>query len=182
MGNPFRRTNRVVLFAANGLLVATILGFGLVGMSGDATPVLAAPLAEDAQRLEAETATDPTAQNVAELANTYLDQHQPGLAIALLDRHKALQSPEVSLARGRALYADGQAHAALAVLDELTTRCETRGSSDPCASWVVMKSLNERAFFAEMVEAGIDDAAKDPVGAQAAFERSRREVRLVAVR
>lgn len=181
MANPFRR-RRTAFFIANGFAVATVVGASFVGLSGDATPVLTAPLAVEAQTLEAETAKAPTSENVAALANVYLDRKEPGLALALLDRHNTLESPETSLARGRALYADGQARAALSVLDDLSIACEETRATNPCPSWVVTKTLHERAFFSEMVAAGIDDAAKDPIGAQAAFERSRREVRLVAIR
>jgi len=175
-------TSRALLFLANGAIIATVLGVAILGSSNEASAVMSAPLNGDAQRLEAETATDPTPTNVASLAMTYVDRKQPGLAIALLDRHAEMAVPEIRLARARALYADGKAHEALGVLDELASQCDDSQASDPCPTWVVMKSLHERAFFSEMVRAGIEDPARDPEGTQAAFERSNREVGLVAVR
>lgn len=174
--------SRVALLVVNGAFVFTIAGVGVMGTSGDATPVLAAPLARAGQELEADTAKAPTPEKVAELATTYVERKQPGLALALLDRYPTMKAPEVRLARAHALYANGKASEALAALDDLSATCDANRDEAPCPAWVVAKSLNERAFFAEMVQAGIEDPARDPDATEAAFARSRREVRLVAVR
>jgi hypothetical protein len=174
--------SRAALLFVNGAFVLTILSVGVVGTSDDASPILSSPLARVAQELEADTAKAPTPEKVAELAATYVGQKQPGLALALLDRYPTMKAPEIRLARAHALYANGKASQALAALDDLGATCEARREEDPCPAWVVAKSLNERAFFTEMVRAGIEDPARDPEATEAAFDRSRREVRLVAVR
>jgi hypothetical protein len=182
MARLFGSPHRKALLVANAAVFAFVgIAFG-IGGTGEAAPVLRAPLGTDAQRLESQAALEPTSANVAALADTYLDRGQPGLAVSLLDRHAA-DGPETQLARGRALYASGHAKEALSTIEDLLADCEERVSpSAPCATWVVIKGIHERAFFEEMVRSGIDDAALDPEATQAAFERSRRQMGLVAVR
>jgi hypothetical protein len=180
MGMLARRfiSRRTALLAANAGIFATVAAVAVLGTSSDARPVLGTPLPRDTQQLEAETALDPSSAKVAQLATAYLDDRQPGLALSLLERHSSDGTPEVVLARGRALYANGRTEEALAVADHLSEMCD----SGECPAWVAMKGLHLQAFLSEMVRAGIDDGARDPAATQAALARSHREVRLVAIR
>jgi len=175
-------THRKLLLVANAAIFAVIGGALGVGVNGEAAPVLRAPLAREARQLEADAALNPTPESVALLADTYVHGGQPGLAIAILNRSGTPEAPETALAKSHALYASGKAREALETVEALAARCDERQNADPCPTWIVAKAFHERAFFSEMVSAGIDDPLVDPEATQAAFERSRREVRLVAIR
>ncbi len=154
-----------------------VLGFGF---KEEATPVLSEPLAAEAQKLEAEAAHAPTAQNLTALANAYLDRHQSGLALSVIERYPSLSSAELKETHARALFAQGEGQKALNMLHGLTNACED--GTAVCPNWLLAKTLREQAFLEEMVGSGIEDPARDPIATRQAYERSNREVRLVALR
>ncbi|MFO0613208.1 MAG: hypothetical protein U0414_11490 [Polyangiaceae bacterium] len=175
------KKRRYLLIGVNVTAAALVGVAALAGAKGDAIPLLdsGANALRDLDRLERAAAVDPTPTHLASLATTYLDVKQPGLAVSLLETHREVQSPELTLLRGRAYYSNGHSTKALEYADDLTSTCT---SSIACPPWVGAMGQADRAYFSELVQAGIEDAAEDPEGAQAAYRRSRHEIHLVAIR
>ncbi|WP_050435656.1 hypothetical protein [Chondromyces crocatus] len=141
----------------------------------------------DIPALEARTAHTPSAQNITALAAAYLERDQPGLASAVIQKapRDARVRPEVSHQEARALLRRGQLREALAVAEKLHTRCAL-GDADAdgaaCPAWLAAKTYRQVAFLREALAAGIEDPRHDPVGIEAAYERSAGQVPLVAMR
>jgi hypothetical protein len=175
------------LLLANGVTMGGLAWMSVVGIHREAGQVLKSDGSEIA-RLEDEAALTQKPGPVAELAAAYLDRDQPGLASAVIERAPARvrNEPRVATLEARALYGRGQAREALAVArsvqESLGKVCGESSASDACPTWLVAKSTHQLAFLEEVVAAGIDDPYSDPDATRAAYERSTRAVRLVAVR
>lgn len=178
---------RLGLLVSNGLVLGAI---GWMAIVGGAEQKPARVLARDARagvspadflELERRAATSPTAPAVTALASAYLDRNEPGLASAVLERApgEVRQRPEVAHLYARALFHRGHAREALAVARDASDSCAEDGR---CAPWVAAKTARQTAFFEQVVAAGVDDPQRDPAATMAAYERSAREVRLVALR
>jgi hypothetical protein len=130
--------------------------------------------------LETEAALDPGSAAVAELATAYLERDQPGLASAVIEKapRAVRERPEIAHLEARALFHRGRARQALALARDVQASCD----GDRCAPWLVAKSTRHLAFLEEVVAAGIDDPELDRAATRAAYDRSAREVRLVAMR
>ena len=169
------------ILVANGLCLAGMAWMLVSGTDQRATPLLgAADHGADLAGLEARAAGAPSAPAVVALASAYLDRDQPGLATAVIDRApRELQArPEVALLRARTLFHRGHAREALAVAREADDAC----AATACPAWVGTRTARQLAFLEEVVAAGVDDPQADPRATRAAYERSTREVRLVAMR
>lgn len=191
MSSPLHRfgAEKVIMgvrfLVANGLVLGAITwmaSFG--GMEVRATQVMppgARSLASVAEldQLEQRAAHAPDASSVAALAGAYLDREQPGLATAVIERapREVQAQPEVAAQQARALFHRGRVREALAVAREASDAC-----SASCPAWVQAKTARQLAFLEQMVAAGIDDPATDPAATRAAYERSKHEVRVVAMR
>lgn len=173
------KKKRHLLIALN-VGAAALVGLGaLAGAKGSAF-ALVGPGAKDLHHLEDAAARDPNPDNLNALANGYLDAKQPGMAVSLLERNREVQTPEVSLTRARAYYANGHATQALETANDLVATCSSAAIA--CPPWVSATALADQAYFSELVTAGVEDAASQPGAAQAAFTRSRHEIHLVAIR
>ena len=167
---------------ANGIVFAGTAFVLAFGFKEESTAVLSQSSPRETAALEAEVARTPDAAHVSRLAAAYLDRNQPGLALGLIDQFPEAESPELSEVRARALFGQGEALKALSVIRVLNEGCEEKATTVPCPNWVVAKGLREQAFLEEVVEAGIEDAASEPIETRRAFERSDRQVKLVALR
>lgn len=167
----------------NGLLLGGIAVMCAVGSEHDVCTLVSvsAPKAASLARLEAEVAHAPTAHRVIELAGAYLDTSQPGLAAAVIERapREVRARPEVAQTYARALYGRALPRQALAVARQARDACADDAT---CPPWVLAKTARHAAFLSEVVSAGIEDPSEDPVATMAAYTRSSRELRLVAMR
>lgn len=127
--------------------------------------------------LEVTVSKDPAnAEALATLATEYLGRGAPGIAVAALDR-----SPEP--VRRRAIVLDLRARA-LTELGAPRAALETqRQALEACASEACGRALWGRGerrarFLEEMVRLGVEDPARDPNGALAAYRLAIREVGL----
>jgi hypothetical protein len=139
----------------------------------------------DIASLETNASFSPTRENVAALAVAYLERDQPGLASAVIEKAPAevRRRPEIAHLHARALFLRGRPREALATAKESQDVCVSQqGGEARCPSWLVAKTARQVAFFTEVVAAGIEDPLANPAGTRAAYERSAREVRLVAMR
>ena len=175
------------MLLANGLILAGISWMCVVGEQHEARAVLPASSSAsgDVTELEAEVGLGATTASVAKLATAYLDRDQPGLASAVIERapEEVRQRPEIAQLHARALFGRGHARQALAVARSVNATCDASSAGRiGCPPWLVAKATHQVAFLEEVVAAGIDDPYADPDATVAAYERSNREVRLVAVR
>lgn len=168
------------ILVANGLCLAGMAWMLVSGTEQRATALVSADRAADLAALEERAATSPAAPSVAALATAYLDRDQPGLAASVLDRapRDVQARPEIAVLRARSLFHRGHARDALAVAREADAAC----SDGACPAWVGARAARQLAFLEEVVAAGVDDPQADPRATRAAYERSAREVRLVAMR
>lgn len=138
--------------------------------------------------LEERAALEPGAAAVSKLAAAYLDREQPGLASAVIDKAPAAirAIPEISHLYARALLHRGKVPEALAVARQVEIACEAsidgEKANSSCPAWLMARNARQLAFLEEMSAAGIEDPAQNPDGARAAFDRSARQVRFVAMR
>jgi hypothetical protein len=138
----------------------------------------------DMTALETSASLSPTSENVAALATAYLDRDQPGLASAVLEKVPAdvRRSPELGHLQARALFQRGRPREALVTAKEVQDSCASPAPGAPrCSAWLTAKTSRQVAFFREVVGAGIEDPRADPAATMAAYERSAREVRTVAM-
>jgi hypothetical protein len=167
---------RYARFLLNGLLLAGALVAGAMRGEGSAAPVVANQ--SKIAQLEKSVGSDPTEPELATLAQGYLEQKQPGLALGLLERPQTPHSPTLDHLRAAAYVAQGEAFRALELSRSVGDRCEL----EACPAWVVAKAAQQTAFLDALLERGVVDPAHDPEATAWALERSRASVQLVAVR
>lgn len=180
------------LFALNGVVLG-LIGIGLMpGMDWRTEPILrdGADGSEVAlASLETDVARAPTAENAVALARAYLVRKETGLALSVLERFDRTTAPpgdagagaSVELVRAQAQLASGQTEQALRTVEALNQSCDLdQRAGAACPSWIVAKGAQIEMYAKELTRSGIEDVATDPAGADAAFARSRHQVRLVA--
>lgn len=182
---------RVRVLFANAVVLAGITWVAAVGTEKQASKLLPSlkPVAgveqADITKLEERASLSPTTATVVELVTAYLDRDQPGLASAVIERapSEIQRRPEVAQLHARALFQRGRAREALAVAKDASDACAASPSGEKrCPAWLVAKTARQLAFFDQVVAAGIEDPYANPAGTKAAYERSAREVRLVAMK
>jgi len=184
---------RFALVIANGCVLAGIAWMAAFGPNLRAAELLPRPgrtnvaalAALDA--LEARAAHTPTASNVSALASAYLEREQPGLASAVIEKapREVRAEPDVAHQEARALLRRGRVRDALAVAEKAQAACTAQASdadAQACPGWLAARTARQTVFLREVVAAGIEDLSADPTGARQAYERSARELRIVAVR
>jgi hypothetical protein len=185
----------------NGLVIAGAAWMFVHGTETGASGLLPAharaPISTDPglSALEDRAALAPDVDTVGKLAAAYLDREQPGLASAVIERSSpAVRSaPEIAHLYARALLHRGKVPEALAIARQVESTCEasidppaahrdSREAKNACPAWLLARSVRQLAFLEEMSAAGIEDPATNPDGTRAAFDRSSREIRFVAMR
>ena len=175
----------------NSIVLAGITWMVAVGVEKKASKLVpslkAVPGVEltDIAGLEESASCSSSSSTISALVTAYLDRGQPGLATAVIEKAPAEVRGEPAIAQlhARALFQRGRAREALAVAKEASDACLPSSVGERrCPSWLVAKSIRQLAFFTEVVAAGIEDPYENPGATKAAYEKSGREVRLVAVR
>lgn len=179
----------------NGLVIAAAAWMVVHGTKTRASGLLPArpdraPISTVAElaTLEERAALAPDAENVGKLATAYLERDQPGLATAVLEKASPAvrATPEITHLYARALLHRGKVPEALATARQVEAACEASmeqpGAQASCPAWLLARSARQIAFLEEMSAAGIEDPALNPDGARAAYDRSSREIRFVAMR
>jgi len=176
------------LLLTNGIVLAGIAWALAIGPGTHSKSLLSPTSAKDAPgsaamaELEARAAHHPSVDSITALASAYVDQGQPGLASAVIEKApRAIQvDPRVADVHARALFHRGHARQALATLEDALEACETNHGS--CRSWQIAKADRQAAFLHAVVAAGIEDPMTDPAGVRAAYERASLEAGVVAMR
>ncbi len=176
----------VRFLVANGLVLGGIAWMttfaGMEVRAAEVVPHRAGPAGAALTELETQAAVAPASTaSVVALSAAYLERDQPGLATAVIEKapRQVREQPEVAVLYARALFHRGRSREALAVARDAGDVC---ADSPSCPTWLVAKTARQVAFFEQVVAAGIDDPLNDPTATRAAYERSAREVRLVAMR
>jgi hypothetical protein len=174
----------------NGVLMGAVFLFSLTtsiaGGPSVATPLVDAPApggpAVNARiaELEGEVALRPSGDSLAELAGIYLDQGQPGLAQAVVDRLPEDGNPRLDLVRSRVALGCGRVDEALSLARESMVACES--VLVECPSWLYAKAVHQVSILEAMHDAGVTDPHDDPARANVAAANALREVKLVAAR
>lgn len=185
------RLGKLVL---NGLVIAGAAWMFVHGTETGASGLLSAkaraPISTEPglAALEERAAVANDAGAVSKLATAYLDRDQPGLASAVIEKAPPAvrNSPEISHLYARALLHRGKVPEALAMARQVEAECEASidspGEKSACPAWLLARSARQLAFLEEMSAAGIEDPAVNPDGTRAAFDRSARQIRFVAMR
>ena len=173
------------IFVANALVLSGITWILASGAETHATELLPRKDASTDNRvaaLETRASLSPSAPAVVDLATAYLERDQSGLAAAVIEHapREIQKRADVAQVYARVLYHRGKAREALAVAREARETCEDGWSH--CPAWLDAKTTRQVAFLEEVVAAGIDDPLANPAATRAAYERSTREVQMVAMR
>jgi hypothetical protein len=178
---------RPALLVCNAFVLTAIAWLGVVGPSTPSKSLLPMSKASkaavlDLAALEERAAFSPNVESVSKLAAAYIDHGQPGLACAVIERSDRSIQSDLAVAdiHARALFHRGQPRQALAVVEGALAVCERNDAS--CPSWRASKARGQAAFLHEVVIAGIEDPMADPSALRAAYERSTKQVGLVAMR
>jgi hypothetical protein len=175
------------LIVTNGFILAAIAW--MLNLGSEKHPAVLVPqrsfggAAPQVAALESQAAHAPTASNIAALATAYLDREEPGLASAVLDRasREIRQQPILAQLYARALFQRGRPREALALSQGTLESCDSLEHT-ACPAWLIAKMTRQVVFLQALEAAGIEDPYADPNATRAAYERSARDVRSVAMR
>lgn len=162
-------------------VAVAVLGAHFVSAEQGAAPVVPLAQADGLAELESLAATQATPRELSALALAYLERGQPGLATASIEHAPAATQaePMVATVYASALLRRGLPSDALRVARGAQDTCSDDLS---CPAWMRAKTRRQVAFLDEVVRAGVVDPEREPAAMMAAYERSAREVGLVAMR
>jgi predicted Zn-dependent protease len=127
--------------------------------------------------LENQVAQRPAeTEPLLKLAGLYLDNAQPGMALAVLahSSKETRRHPEVTHTLARALFEAGRTREALATELKALDACGETG----CRSTLLAQAARRVEFFQAVVELGVENPRLSPEAVQIAYARSNREVSL----
>jgi predicted Zn-dependent protease len=145
-------------------------------------PVFASSAQADAVRvLETDVARHPSdAAEVQKLAQAYLDNHAPGLAVTLIESSPAevQAQPKVAHVLARALVEEGQNQEALAVEQRVLDTCgslDDAAVAQGCDATLVVSATRRTEILRELVKLGVEDAQAQPEETRVAYRNATRE-------
>jgi hypothetical protein len=148
--------------------------------------LLADPLPEHVRGLEATAAAHPSDPGaLVSLAQAYVDAHQPGLAVALIEAAPAPARADVRLrhALSRALVDQGRNDEALVVEEDVVTACrpltEAAAAPSGCDPVLLAAAIRRAGILGELVSLGVQDAQAHPEEARIAYQNATREARVM---
>jgi hypothetical protein len=136
--------------------------------------------------LEAQAArrpADPAA--LATLAQAYLEAHQPGLAVALVEGAPSSARGDVRLEHvfSRALVDEGRNVEALAAEGDVVSACrplaEAVATPPGCDSTLLAAAVRRACILGELVSLGVEDTQANPEEARIAYQNATREARVM---
>lgn len=166
--------------------VAVLVAVGAVWFCGTTQrekPVLAdssqaAPVGRLEQKVAAAPA-DPAA--LRELAQSYLDIRQPGMAIGAIERAAlpVRSDPTVDHLYARALLEQGRSADALAAERRVLATCaDPSGDVPTCSTWLIASATRRATIIEQLVQLGIEDANAQPEASSLAYHNATRQVSL----
>jgi hypothetical protein len=164
--------------------VAVLLAIGAIWFAGstqrEKRVVGDAQTGDKMAVLENQVAAQPTdAAKLRELAQSYLDARQPGMALATIERAPVAirQDPTVEHIYARALLDQGRSADALAAERRVLARCADPSVNAPTCSTFLIASATRRADILEqLVQLGVEDANANPEASSLAYQNATRQV------
>jgi hypothetical protein len=175
-----------VQMGVKGWNVAVLVAMGSIWFCG--TTQREKPVVSDVSHservsvLEAKVAAVPhDAPALRDLAQAYLDIHQPGMAIGAIERAAVdtRQEPTVEHLYARALLEQGRSADALAAENHVLATCDDpRATAPVCSSWLIASATRRVAIMEQLVELGVEDANAQPEASSLAYHNATRQVSL----
>lgn len=164
--------------------IAVLVAIGAVWFSGTTQREKPAFTGSSSSRdrvgaLEMAVATHPNdATTLGQLAQAYLDVHQPGLAVGAVEHAPAATraSADVEHVYARALLDQGRAVDALAAERRVLATCA--GDESSCSSWLVASATRRSEILDQLVQLGVEDASAHPEASRLAYHNATRQVSL----
>jgi hypothetical protein len=149
-------------------------------------PVLAATEPEGVRALEFNAAAHPeSVESTRALAQAYLDVRQPGLAVVLVQGAPPTVHADVRVQHvfARALVDEGRDEEALAVEDDVVSRCHPVAEGAPapvgCDGLLLASAMRRSDILRELVSLGVEDAQAHPEMSLVAYQNATREARVM---
>jgi hypothetical protein len=130
--------------------------------------------------LEGKVASLPhDAAALRDLAQAYLDIHQPGMAVGAIDRAVAetRQDPNVEHLYARALLEQGRSADALVAENHVLATC-AQPDGPVCSTWLIASATRRAEIIEQLVELGVEDANAQPEASSLAYHNATRQVSL----
>ena len=164
--------------------VAVLVAIGAIWFAGSTQrekPVVGDAKAGDKiALLEEEVASTPAdAAKLRDLAQAYLDAHQPGMALAAIERAPAplRTDPSVEHLYARALLDQGRSADALAAERRVLARCPDPSIEVPaCSSYLIASATRRAEILEQLVQLGVEDANAHPEASSLAYQNATRQV------
>jgi hypothetical protein len=138
------------------------------------------------RELEAAAAARPgDPGTLVSLAQAYLDAHQPGLAVSLVQSAPQPARSDVRIRHvfSRALVDQGRNEEALAVEEGVVTACrplaESAAAPAGCDPVLLAAAIRRAGILGELVSLGVEDAQAHPEEARIAYQNATREARVM---
>lgn len=131
--------------------------------------------------LETKAAASPNdAAALRELAQMYLDVHQPGMAIGTIERAEPTVRtlPDVEHLYARALLEQGRSASALEAERHVLATCTDSSSKPACSTWLIASATRRAEIIEQMVELGVEDATAQPEASSVAYHNATRQISL----
>jgi hypothetical protein len=187
VGHPLARRRVVDLWAYGGLVLLGVSGLWAMSATVGEESLVAADRAGALPALEATVAGHPgDAEATRALAQAYVDAHQPGLAVALVERAPGAVADDLRVrhAYARALVDEGRSDDALAAERSVLTACgpgvEAGTAAPGCDRVLFASALRRAGILEELVLLGVRDAQAHPEETLAAYRNATREARVIA--
>jgi hypothetical protein len=116
-----------------------------------------------------------------ELAQAYLDIHQPGMAIGTIERatSSVRAEPAVEHLYARALLEQGRSADGLAAEKRVLSTCADPSVQVPaCSTWLIASATRRAEILEQLVELGVEDANAQPEASSLAYHNATRQVSL----
>jgi hypothetical protein len=159
----------------------------LTGAPQREKPLWAAVSSDAVRQLESAVASDRSdPMAVGALAQAYLDAHEPGLAVALVERSSPAVRDDVRVRHtfARALLDQGRSEDALAVERAVLAACrplvDGRAAAAGCDALLLALASRRADILGELVSLGVEDAQAHPEEARVAYQNATREARVIA--
>jgi hypothetical protein len=170
-----------------GVVAAAALLWAMGGTQRE-RPVLASSAPQAIQVLEMNAAAHPAdVEATRALAQAYLDAHQPGLAVALVEgaRSPVREDVRVEHVYARALVDSGRNEEALATERSVVAACRplTEGGPAPhgCDPVLLASAMRRTDILRELVSLGVEDAQAHPEMSLVAYQNATREARVMVL-
>jgi hypothetical protein len=173
------------LRAWNAAVLVGAVAVWLATGTREAKPVFADTAKADAVRvLETDVARHPSdGPAVQKLAQAYLDNRAPGLAVTLIEGSPATvqAEPRVGHVLARALVEEGQNQEALAVEERVLSTCSSlddEAIAQGCDATLVVSATRRTEILQQLVRLGAEDAQAQPDETSVAYHNATREARV----